>query len=274
MTTSTPTSTIRTFQLYDDVSVTVEKHGVRDGTAVLMLHGGAGPRSVTGLSNALTRHAYVLTPTHPGFDGRPRPERIDSIPDLAVAYLDLLEKLGVHSALVIGSSFGGWIGAEMALRDTRGLMTGLVLIGGVGIEPDAPLEIASVEKVGPAEFFRMAYHNPALRPNPAALSDEQRAALAANQRTATVYAGTTMYDPKLRRRLHRVTMPVLALYGEQDGIVPLEYGRAFANSFPHARFVPVGNAAHFPHMEQPERTVEAIEDFVGAEIKPAVDRRW
>jgi hypothetical protein len=34
----------------------------------------------------------VLSPTHPGFAGEPRPEWFDSIDDLAIAYLELLDK--------------------------------------------------------------------------------------------------------------------------------------------------------------------------------------
>ena len=35
--------------------------------------------------------------------------------------------------LVIGSSIGGWIGADMAARDNAGLISGLVLIDSVGV---------------------------------------------------------------------------------------------------------------------------------------------
>ncbi len=43
---------------------------------MLMLHGGAGPRTVAGISSALSEHVYVVTPTRPGLDGTPPPERL------------------------------------------------------------------------------------------------------------------------------------------------------------------------------------------------------
>jgi pimeloyl-ACP methyl ester carboxylesterase len=268
VTVSTPTSKTLTVNLYDGLSITVDKRGTRDSAAVLMLHGGAGPRSVAGFAAALSEQTYVITPTHPGFDGTPRPDWTESITDLADAYLDLIERLGLRIVMVIGSSFGGWIAAEMALRDTRGRIRGLIMSGGVGIEPEPPLEIADPAKVGQAEFLRMAFHNPDLRPDPATMSEEQRTMIAANARTTAGYTAGSMYDPKLHRRLHRVTIPVLVLAGEQDGVVPLEYSRAFAGAFPRSRFVPISNAAHFPHMEQPGQTLAAIGDFVQTEIKP------
>ncbi len=68
---------------------------------MLVLHGGGGPQTVFGLASALSRRAHVLTPTHPGFAGEPRPEWFDSIDDLAFAYLDLLERLDLRDVLVI-----------------------------------------------------------------------------------------------------------------------------------------------------------------------------
>jgi pimeloyl-ACP methyl ester carboxylesterase len=261
----------RTFDMGYGLSVTVSGQGeIPDvgGSAVLLLHGGAGPRSMAGLAAALSEHAYVITPTHPGFDGTPRPDWADRVDDLALAYLDLIDTLTLRQVLVIGSSFGGWIAAQMALLDTRGRISGLVMANAVGIQPEPPAEIADVAKLGPAELSRRAFYNPARRVNPATLSEEQQAGMAANGRTAAVYTGPHMYDPKLHRRLHRVTMPVLFVWGEEDGVVPIEYGRAFAASFPRSTFRPIPEAGHFPHIEQPGLTMAALGDFVGAEIKP------
>jgi len=246
-----------------DPTITVTERG--DGAPVLLLHGGAGPFSVAAFAESLPAH--VLTPTHPGFDSRPRPEWMDSIADLASSYLDLLDSRDLRQVLVIGSSIGGWIAAEMALRDNHGRIAGLVLINAVGIEPSHPDQLADAAKVGPAEFLRLAWHNPALRPDPTAMPAEQQTAMAANQQTLAVYAGMPyMHDPKLNRRLHRVTVPVLVAWGEKDGVAPMDYGRAYAALFPNAQFHPIPEAGHLPHMEQPELTVEAITKFAAQEI--------
>jgi pimeloyl-ACP methyl ester carboxylesterase len=270
MTVSAHASRTRTVYLRGGLTITVNEYGTAsDGTAVLVLHGGAGPRSVAAFAAALSEHAYVIVPTHPGFEGTPRPESTDSVADLAVAYLDLIEELGLNAVLVIGSSIGGWIATEMGLQDNHGRISGLILLSSVGIKPEPPLEIVDTGTISPAEFFRIAYNNPYLRPDPAALSNEQWDTIAANQRTVAVYAGAPyMHDPKLCHRLHRVTVPVLVVWGKQDGIVPLEYGRAFANAFPRAHFEAINNAGHFPHMDQPGAVFEAIGDFVATEIKP------
>jgi pimeloyl-ACP methyl ester carboxylesterase len=276
MTVSTPASTTRTVSLRDGLAVTVQEYGgptapastvAPASTGVLLLHGGAGPRSVAGLAAGLAQHALVVVPTHPGFDGTPRPDWADSVADLAVAYLDLIDELGLDRVLVIGSSIGGWIAAEMGLFDNHGRISALVLIDAVGIRPEPPLEIADPAVIGPVRTGELAFYNPAFRLDPAALSDEQKATAAVNQRTQAVYSGDG-YDPKLRGRLHRVTAPVLVLTGEQDGIVPPAYARALAGAFPRATFRAIAEAGHFPHMEQPGAVLAALGDFVDAEVKP------
>jgi pimeloyl-ACP methyl ester carboxylesterase len=276
MTASSPIGTSRTFALGDGLTVIVNEQqyaAAASGSGILLLHDGGGPHSVAGLATALSEHAYVITPIHPGFEGQPRPDWFDSVPDLALAYLDLLDALDLREVLVIGGSIGGWIASEMALRDARRRIGGLVLLNAVGIRANDPKEIADPATLTPTELGRLAFHNPALLPDPATLSDEQQAAIAANQSALDVYAGDPyMHDLKLRRRLRRITIPVLVLWGEQDGVVPIEYGRVYADSFSNARFQPIPNAGHLPHVEQPELTLHAVSEFVDNELaKPAID---
>ncbi|MFB8128108.1 alpha/beta fold hydrolase [Streptomyces mirabilis] len=267
--TSTPAS--RTVELTGGLSVTVEEYGENtEGTGVLMLHGGAGPRTVAGISSALSEHVYVVTPTHPGFDGTPRPERFDTVADLAVAYLDLLDTLDLKGVMVVGNSIGGWIAAEMALRDNHGRIGALTLLNAVGIHAHMKENrVVDPRALAPAEVSRLSFANARFRPDFASFSDAQRAAAVANQKTLAVYGGEGFtYDPKLRGRLHRVTVPVLVVWGEEDGIAPLKYGRGYADSFPNGHFAPIPDAGHFPQIEQMGRTLGAIGDFVSTIVKP------
>ncbi|MBV9229819.1 MAG: alpha/beta hydrolase, partial [Chloroflexi bacterium] len=216
-------STPRIESFADGLTVRVSEHG--SGRPILVLHGGAGPQSVLGLASALSRQARVILPIHPGFEGEPRPEWFDSIDDLAFAYLDLLERLDLHDVLVIGSSLGGWIASTMALRDTTRL-SGLVLIDAAGIQVEGH-PVADVSSLTPDELLALSFHNPAaFRVDPATISPEQAQIRTGNIKTLYVYdQGLGMADPKLRRRLRRVSIPVLVVWGESDGVIDPEYGR-------------------------------------------------
>jgi pimeloyl-ACP methyl ester carboxylesterase len=270
MSTASPAS--RTLNLGNGLEVTIDERGdaaESKGTGVLLLHGGAGPRSMAGLATALSEHAYVVTPTHPGFDGTPRVPWLDSAPDLADAYLDLLEDLGLHGVMVVGNSFGGWLAAEMALRDIAHRISALVLLNATGIRPDNAQQVTDIRTLPPAAISRLAFHNPAFRPDPATQSQEQRAATAGNQRALATYAGDDfLFAPKLRRRLHRVIVPALVAWGEEDAVVSAEYGRSYASCFPNSRFELIAEAGHFPHIEQPGAVLSSIGTFVDTMVKP------
>jgi pimeloyl-ACP methyl ester carboxylesterase len=234
---------------------------------MLVLHGGAGPQTVSGIASALSRRAHVLTPTHPGFAGEPRPEWFDCIDDLALTYLELLERLDLRDVLVIGNSMGGWIASTMAVRDTSRL-SGLVLVDAVGIQVEGH-PIADASSLTPDELLALSFHNPAaFRVDPATVSPEQAAARAANVQALYVYdQGLGMADPKLRRRLRRVRIPALVVWGESDRVADPEYGRAYARSLPDARFELIAEAGHLPQIEQPERLLNLVWGFANS-IRP------
>ena len=251
----------------DGLTVRIDERG--SGRPILVLHGGGGPQTVAGVASALSTRAYVLTPIHPGFAGEPRPEWFNSIDDLALTYLDLLERLDLHDVMVVGSSIGGWIAAELAVRDTTRLSS-IVLVDAVGIQVEGHA-IADVFPLTPDELSALSFHNPAaFRTDPATLSPEQVAAMAANFQALGVYGREQgMRDPKLRHRLGRVRIPALVVWGESDGVVDPDYGRAYAQSLPNARFELIPEAGHLPQIEQPERLLTLVWEFANSITAPS-----
>ena len=243
----------------DGLTVRIDERG--SGRPMLVLHGGGGPQSVSSFAEALSTRAHVLTPIHPGFAGEPRPQWFNSIDDLALTYLELLERLDLRDVMIVGFSIGGWIASELAVRDTTHLGS-IVLVDAVGIQVDGH-DIADVFPLTPDELSALSYHNPAaFRIDPATLSPDQVAARAANFQALGVYGQEPgMRDPKLRRRLGRVRIPALVVWGESDGVVDADYGRAYAQSLPNARFALIPEAGHVPQIEQPERLLALVWEF-------------
>jgi pimeloyl-ACP methyl ester carboxylesterase len=243
------------------VEVTLTERGT--GHPVLLLHGGGGPATVEGWAGQLAaaRPARVITPVHPGFNGTPRPEGLDSPAGLAAVYARLLEDLDLRDVTVVGNSIGGWVTAELAARGTD-RVSGYVLVDAVGIEvPGHPVPVG----LSPAELAQRAYYDPAaFGVNPAALPPQARAAMAANQATLAVYAGDAMSDPALASRLAGVRAPVLVVWGEADRIGDPDFGRAFAAAIPGAGFRLLEKSGHMPQIETPDALTEAVWSFVGA----------
>ena len=246
------------------VELTVDQRG--HGRPVLLLHGGGGPATVAGFADLLSRvrPAQVITPTHPGFGGTPRPDGLAGIADLAALYVRLLDELDVVDVCVVGNSIGGWIAAEMALLHSSRI-TGVLLVDAVGIDvPGHP--VVDFFSLTLDEVAQLSYHDPgkAVRIDLAALSPAERAAMAANRAALATYGGATMTDPGLAGRLAAVTVPTLVLWGESDQIVDPDYGRAYAAAIPGARFRLLTGTGHVPQVETPDDLIGPLWDFVDA----------
>jgi pimeloyl-ACP methyl ester carboxylesterase len=264
------TSTTRTVTVdgIGAVPVTVDDTG--SGRPYLVLHGGAGPQSVAGLAERLAAGgpARVLTPTHPGFGGTPRPAGLANIPDLARGYAGLLAELGLDGVTVVGNSIGGWIAAELALLGSP-RVTGVVLVDAVGLHLDAH-PIADFFALTMDQVADLSYADPdRFRIDVTALPEAQRAVMATNREALRVYSGTTMDDPTLLGRLPAVTVPTLVVWGAADRIVDPAHGRAYAGAIPGARFELIAEAGHLPQLETPDRLITLIHDFTTAEATRA-----
>ncbi|GAA2674166.1 MULTISPECIES: alpha/beta fold hydrolase [Actinosynnema] len=243
--------------------ITVEQH---DRTRTfLLLHGGAGAATVRPFAALLAERARarVLTPTHPGFDGAERPAALATTRDLAAAYTDLLDRLDLTGVTVVGNSFGGWLAAEIALLGSH-RVTGAVIVDGIGIEVDGH-PLTDVRGLTPDELRALSFHDPAKAPRPQATgpqaADPQTAGApgpSPDVRALLAYAGPTMSDPTLLTRLAATTTPVHVVWGASDGIVDVEYGKAYAAAIPGARFTVLPESGHLPQVETPEALLGAL----------------
>ena len=241
------------------VEVAVTEYGPESGQPFLLLHGGAGPQSVTGFADmfAAAHQVRVLAATHPGFGGTVRPEALHSVADLAALYQGLLDQLNLNDVTVIGNSIGGWITAEIALLSSP-RVSGIVLIDAVGIEvPGHP--VADFFSLTMDQVFTLSFHNPApFRIDPSTLPPAAQAIAAGNRAAIAAYAGASMGDPALAERLGKLEIPTLVLWGDSDGIADLDYGRAYAAAIPMARFQVLPATGHSPQLETPDQVIDAI----------------
>lgn len=239
-----------------DVPVTLTDRGA--GPAVLLLHGGGGPATVSGLAEQLAGAGFrVIAPIHPGFESTPRPELLDSVPDLAKVYAVLLEQLGLADVTVIGNSVGGWITAELGVAGS-GRIGRLILVDAVGLEVPGHLPV-DFFSLAPQEIADYSFHDSdRFRIDPSTMSPQQLAVMAGNGAVLGIYAGTGMTDRSLEGRLSAVTVPTLVLWGDSDRIVDPEVGRAFAVAITGATFRLLPDTGHLPQLETPKALLAAI----------------
>jgi pimeloyl-ACP methyl ester carboxylesterase len=241
------------------------------GRTIVFLHCGEGlEASLPCLTRIATRNRVVAA-AHPGFGQSDLPNQFCQIADLAYFYLDFLQALGLRDVVLAGVSFGGWIAAEIALRSTARL-SGLILADALGMRTtsvETHVEIKDVFTLPQEDIDRMSFVAPAKwRRSYETLSDSELFALARNREALALYGWSPyMHNPILRRWLHRIDVPTLVLWGEHDGIVSVDYGRAYASAIEGARFQVIHGAAHHPQIEQPERFADFVEDFIAVRAK-------
>ncbi|MEU4196238.1 alpha/beta hydrolase [Kribbella sp. NPDC026611] len=215
-------------------------------SSYLLLHGGGGVATMQSFGNLLATHtgADVLVPTHPGFGGTDRPADLTSVPALAQWYADQLD----GDVTVIGNSFGGWLAAELALTGSPAIAR-VVLLDAIGIEvPGHP--ITDVSKLTLPQIQALSWHDPSKAPGASGPSPDIQALIG--------YTGPTMSDPALLDRLRGIAVPTQVLWGDSDGIVDPEYGKAYAAAIPGASFALVPRSGHLPQLETPGELLELL----------------
>jgi pimeloyl-ACP methyl ester carboxylesterase len=237
-----------------------------EGPPILWLHGEEGLSGSAAYLDLLTAHGQVLAPSHPGFGHSPDADGIETVDDLSYLYLDLLVARDLREVVVIGASLGGWIAAEMAVKCADRL-AGLVLIAPLGIKVGEreTRDIPDIFALHPDEVARLQYHDPVRAALDATtLSDDQLTVIARNREATAQYVWEPYFhNPKLRRRLRRITVPTLLLWGAEDRFVTAKYyGAAYRAATPGARLETIDGAGHFPHLEQPKVLVERVGRFL------------
>jgi pimeloyl-ACP methyl ester carboxylesterase len=257
--------TANTQRMFDLFGVDLELFETGAGSPLLFLHGASGVPLDSPLLGLLGEHFRVIAPSHPGFGRSSLPENFDSVGDLAYLYLDLMDALDVSDVVLVGSSFGGWIAAEIAVRSCQRLSR-LILVDPIGIKLGGreARDIADIFALPPETLRSLHYYDPPPLPNYAEMSDDELAAIARNQASFALYIWEPYaHNPKLLSRLHRISVPTLLIWGENDGIVSTAYGAGYRDAIPGARLEVIPNAAHLPQIEQPETFVEQVLAFTG-----------
>jgi pimeloyl-ACP methyl ester carboxylesterase len=247
-----------------DVELEVFDEGLE--RPLLFLHGGSGFDQQHPFVARLAAKRRLIAPSHPGFGNSALPDWLDSVDDIAHLYLELLDNLNLREVDLVGCSIGGWIAAEMATKVPERFHR-MVMVSPVGIKvgPSDKLDIPDIFGMPQADVQKLLYHDPAkMAVDPAKMSDDQLAAMfGARETLALLTWEPWMHNPKLKRRLHRITAPALFIRGVSDGLVSDEYLKAYARLLPNGRTMTIPNAGHVPQLEQPDAFALAVLEFAG-----------
>lgn len=232
------------------------------GAPLLFLHGASGAGAWLPFMETLSQDFDVIVPEHPGFGGSDTPEWLDGINDLAFFYLDLISHLGLGKVHLVGTSLGGWIAAEMAVRNCSAIRS-LTLVAPAGIHVPG-VRRADMFMMSPEELTANLFHDPdmaAQMPQPA---DEAALMVVLKNRlmTAKLAWNPRFHNPDLKKWLHRVQVPTLILWGDDDKLLPPAYGPAYQALIPNARLEIIPACGHLPHVEKAQEFTRTTVNFL------------
>jgi len=267
-----------------------------EGEALLLIHGMAGSSQTwRAILPQLAKKYRVIAPDLLGHGQSSKPRTDYSLGAFAVGLRDLLDELGVASATIVGHSLGGGIAMQF-LYQHPDYCRRLVLISSGGLGPDVGWILRLLAAPGAELVMPVIAPSPVLRagnsvrgwlsslglrsPRGAEIwnayssfSDrETRDAFLRTLRSVVDYRGQSV--SALNRLNLRADLPTLAIWGEQDAIIPVDHAYSALAARPDCRVEVLPDVGHFAHVEAPGEVVDLIDDFImttaGAGSHPVV----
>lgn len=251
---------------YRDIDLAYKSAG--SGPVLMLLHGANGNMSWLPIVEKLAERFQVILPDHPGFGDTSRSDWISSISDLAYFYLDIFDAMGLGGIHLAGHSMGGWIAAEIAIRNSHDLKS-LTLVSSAGISVEGtpmgdlfswtPQEAAHQIWAGKKYIAEMLAHEP---------SAEEMVLMQNNRQMAVALCETAQFqNPDLKKWLHRLTSPTLLLWGDSDGIFPEAFAHAYHELIPNSDLEIFKNCGHVPMVEAQEEFLQRLTGFMEQSVK-------
>jgi pimeloyl-ACP methyl ester carboxylesterase len=241
---------------------TVRTQQAGAGPTLLFLHGFGG-LAWSPLLERLSADFSVLATEHPGFGRIEIPDWLMGIGDLAYFYLDLLKALDLHDVHLAGHAVGGWIASELAVRDTARLAS-LTLLAPAGVVVPG-VSIADIFLTNAEDMVRRQVHDP----EAPEVRDWVRAELAKEidvvlqNRAALARIGWSprLHNPQLPVWLHRIDVPTLLAWGENDRVIPYPCRRPYLETIAEIELLSLAATGHALDVEQADTVASRFRSF-------------
>ncbi len=246
------------------------------GPVLLLLHGtGASTHSWRGLMPLLASQFRVIAPDLPGHGfTSPASSTLLSLPGMARAVGDLLQKLDANPVQIAGHSAGAAVAIQMAVGrqaspDSITSINGALLpwrgLAGQIFSPMA--KVLASTSIAPRLFARQAGQQSVIermvRETGSAIDDEgvelyRRLAAASGHVSATLGMMANWDLHSLQPELRRLKTPVHFIIGENDRTILPRDARRAAAQVPGAKIASLPGLGHLAHEEAPEKVAEII----------------
>lgn len=254
------------------------------GETVLLIHGLAGSsKTWDDVLPLLTPHADVIAVDLLGHGESAKPMGDYSLGAFASGLRDFLSILAIDSVTIVGHSFGGGVAMQLAYQHPH-LVDRLVLVGSGGLGREVSWLLRLLTLPGAEYLMPVAFPKPIVdratdvgrqlgrrnirSPKLAEMWRAYSSLAGATNRKAFVRTMRGVIEPTGQTvdatdRLYLAAhVPTMIVWGDHDGIIPVEHAYAAHELIPASRLEIIEGAGHFPHVEQPVTFANLLVDFI------------
>lgn len=236
------------------------------GPVILLLHGGGGTgKAFAHQMASFSQDFRVLALDMPGFGQSDLIPAVETIQDIAHVVREWLALLKIRELIIGGNSMGGRVALQVAALIPSQIQA-LIVLDSVGV-PLSGTPIINPLTLAPREFISgLVYDTERFRKLTPYRTLDDIKELTDGRKVFARYTRHEPISPLPLSDLKKLAMPALLIWGRQDKIIPLAYGKALQKALPDAELVVFEDCGHMPHIEWPHLCNQAIKHFIARRV--------
>lgn len=250
----------------DGVKLLYEETGNPEGSPVIIMHGwGCNHTTVRSIAAILSPNMRVINIDLPGHGNSQEPPIIWGTKDFADFIQKFIHKLNLINPSLIGHSFGGRVGIELASRNP---IKKMILVDAAGIKPKRPFS-----------YYWKVYSYKAMK-NALLLifgknkGEELVEKLRGKKGSADYRNSSPMMravmskcvNEDLKEVMPNIKSSVLLIWGENDTATPLSDAKTMEQLIPDAGLVSFPGCGHYCFLDNPHGFKLVVKEFFKEEL--------
>ena len=238
------------------------------GSVVILIHGlGADSRHWAANIDALSQNFRVMALDQIGYGQSDKPLMRYSVENFTDYLHGFLQALKIPKASLVGNSLGGWVALDFAIRHPQ-MVEKLVLVDAAGLRPTAALKWPeggrkTLSPLNTHWFFDFMEANKEwaamdLGPNSFERHVQNGDSYTVASSVAEMITGRDFEDKKL----DKVKVPTLIIWGRDDGLIPLAMGEQFHKRIAGSQMMVIEGTGHIPMVGKPAEFNQAVSKFL------------
>jgi 2-hydroxy-6-oxonona-2,4-dienedioate hydrolase len=243
-------------------------HEAGNGGVVVLVHGlGADSRHWAANFGPLSERFHVIALDQIGYGQSDKPIMRYTIEHFSEYLRGFLEALKIPRASLVGSSLGGWVVLDFAIRYPQ-MVEKLVLVDAAGLRPDTALKIppGGMRKLSIPNvhwFFDLIEANKDwatmdLGPKAFERHVQNGDSYTVASSVAEMATGKEFED----QQLGKVRAPTLIIWGSNDALMPLPFAEKFHRGIAGSELVVLEGGGHIPMVGKAAEFNKAVLKFL------------